>query len=379
MKIEKNLSAAIAALILLFPFNQQTTASANKAISPNNLTIAQTKTPIQAMPEQTRKIFIGSIGGKYDIRMYLWREGNTFSGVYLYESNGGNINLEGTIERDGSFEMNESDNEGNQTAVFKGKLTRKVAGADAVLHLEGTWSKADGSNSMAFSAEEQRFNLGGARVFSKSITTKNKKPAYTIEAKYPLIEGSTSTGAAGFNKEVNSLIASEIADFKKSAADAESPDPATSTESGLTIDYEITFATSDLISVAFTSSPYFAGAAHPNQFTHVLNYDLKAGKPITLGSLFKPGANYLTTIANYCTAQLKKQLGSLSDPDMIKEGASANRDNYRNWNIGRKGIEITFEPYQVAAYAAGPQLVIVRYSALKDLLNPNGPVAALAK
>ena len=68
----------------------------------------------------------------------------------------------------------------------------------------------------------------------------------------------------------------------------------------------------------------------------------------------------------------------LSD-DMIQSGASARADNYKAWAITKKGLWITFDPYQVAAYAAGPQYVLVPYSALKDIIKPDGPVAALAK
>jgi hypothetical protein len=47
--------------------------------------------------------------------------------------------------------------------------------------------------------------------------------------------------------------------------------------------------------------------------------------------------------------------------------------------ITKKGLWITFDPYQVAAYAAGPQTVLVPYSALKDIIKPDGPVATFAK
>jgi hypothetical protein len=216
------------------------------------------------------------------------------------------------------------------------------------------------------------------KITGKSTSSKNKKPAYSIEAQYPQIEGSTDAGVVGFNKAINSMVASQIADFKKNVA-AVDVVPGATTESGLTINYEITYATSALISVAFTVSPYLAGAAHPNHYTSVLNYDLKAGKPIALAELFKPGSNYLQFLANYCIAQLKKRLGEMSDVDWINRGASAKRDNYQNWNIGRKGLEVTFDPYQVAAHAAGPQRVVIRYEALKSLLNPNSPLAAFAR
>lgn len=379
MRIKLTTAGLFAVIILLITLSRSALSTASLPAGYASFVASQTKSPSELMPQRSRKIFIGSIGGKYDIRMYLWREGKDFSGDYLYETNGGSIGLAGTIETNGSFVLKESDVEGNQSGVFKGKLTRNVAGTESLLHLEGTWSKPDGTSAMPFVLDEQRINLGGGmRLISKTLVSKNKKPAYSIEGQYPQIEGSTDAGVIGFNKAVNSLITSQIADFKKDVADADS-DAGATTESGLTVDFEITTATSDLISVAFASSPYFAGAAHPNHYTSVLNYDLKTGKSIALADVFKPGSNYLQVLANYCIAQLKKRLGEMSDSSTINEGASAKLENYQSWNIGKKGLEITFDPYQVAAYAAGPQRVIVRYDALKNLLNPNGPVAGFAR
>ena len=45
----------------------------------------------------------------------------------------------------------------------------------------------------------------------------------------------------------------------------------------------------------------------------------------------------------------------------------------------KTGIGITFDAYQVGPYAAGPQFVMVPYSALKDIINPEGPIAQFAK
>jgi hypothetical protein len=374
VKIKRVASVFLTTMFLLIVLIKDT--KANGLIG---LVAPQTKSAVESIARESRKIFVGSIGGKYDIRMYLWREGETFSGYYLYETSGGNINLVGTINANGSFVLKESDVEGNQTGIFKGKLTRSNAGPETALRLEGTWSKPDGTSAMSFALTEQTFDLGGGmKIVSKGTSSKSKKPAYTIEARYPQIQGSTEAGVAAFNKAINSLVASQIANFKKVVAETDVV-PGAATESGLTIDYEITFATDALVSVAFGVSPYLAGAAHPQHYTSVLTFDLKAGNAIALAEVFKPGANYLQTLSTYCIAQLKKRIGDMSDIDWINRGASAKRDNYQNWNIGRKGLEITFDPYQVAAHAAGPQRVIVRYDALKSLLNPNSPVTVLAK
>ena len=63
----------------------------------------------------------------------------------------------------------------------------------------------------------------------------------------------------------------------------------------------------------------------------------------------------------------------------IERGAAPSAKNYQSWTITRSGLGINFDAYQVGAYAAGPQFVMVPYSALKDLINPDGPIAQFAK
>ena len=65
--------------------------------------------------------------------------------------------------------------------------------------------------------------------------------------------------------------------------------------------------------------------------------------------------------------------------DSLETGAGPHADNYRAWAITKKGLWITFDPYQVAAYAAGPQYVLVPYSALKDIIKPDGPIGNFAR
>jgi len=61
-----------------------------------------------------------------------------------------------------------------------------------------------------------------------------------------------------------------------------------------------------------------------------------------------------------------------------QSGTEPTADNYAAWTITRKGLYVTFDPYQVAAYAAGPQYILVPYSVLKDIIKPDGPIANYA-
>jgi hypothetical protein len=99
-----------------------------------------------------------------------------------------------------------------------------------------------------------------------------------------------------------------------------------------------------------------------------------------LGDIFKPGAKYLQAMSAFAIKDLKAQgkskgADSMLDDEMILSGAGPDAKNFKSWTITKKGLAITFDSYQVAPYAAGPQRVLIPYSALKDLIKPDGPLA----
>ena len=71
------------------------------------------------------------------------------------------------------------------------------------------------------------------------------------------------------------------------------------TGSDLGIGYTVALASDDLISIDFGIGGYYQGAAHPNSYSRVINFDLKNGKPLRLADLFKPEVRYLQVISDY--------------------------------------------------------------------------------
>jgi hypothetical protein len=219
-------------------------------------------------------------------------------------------------------------------------------------------------------------------LVSKQIKESNKKLMYEIDARYPQLTGGSNPNFEKFNQAVRASVTKKVTSFKKDMEpeDKEEPRPEGSMGSDLNVSYDVALAQDDLISIEFSVGSYYQGAAHPNTFTEVVNYDLKNGKQLKLADLFKPGSKYLQSIASYCIADLKKQAKDkgLLDQEIVN-GASASAKNYQSWTITKKGLGINFDAYQVGPYAAGPQFVLVPYSALKDVINPEGPVGQFAK
>lgn len=330
--------------------------------------------------------FKGSIGSSLDLQMKLVRADPQLTGSYFYQRIGTRINLKGTIDPDGKFVLEEFDPAGKQTGIFKGVWT--VDAQDTLVHLSGLWSKPnqkDTDKSAAFSVHEEPISLtGDVELIAKQIKESDKKLMYEIDAQYPQFNGGANPNFEKFNQVVRAVVTNKVAGFKKDMApeEGEEPRPEGSMGSDLGVAYEIALATDDLISVEFDIGSYYQGAAHPNSYTQTVNYDLKNGKQLKLSDLFQPGSKYLQTLASYCIADLKKQSkakGEELPADMLQSGAAPTTKNYQSWKITRTGVGINFDSYQVGPYAAGPWYVLVPYANLKELINPQGPIAQFAK
>jgi len=366
----------IATAILLFGACRKSTPNQNA--NSNAGTSAQDTLGGGAAPAGEKVNFRGSIAN-LSIEMNLVREGERLTGSYFYPRIAKNIDLKGEIDRDGNVALRESDETGKETGVFKGKWKSNATG---LADIEGKWSRPDGSKETDFFISQQPIEFTAAvRIVPKVIRENSKEAKYSVDAEYPQIEGDARFDK--FNAAARAMITKDVAAFKTAetaALEEETDLPEETQTSSLDIGYQVRLATDDLISVEFTEGQYSRGAAHGNSITAVLNYDVKNGKRIELADLFNPKSNHLNVISAYTIKDLKDQSkqNDMLMEDQIQDGAAARADNYRAWTITRKGLWITFDPYQVAAYAAGPQHVLVPYSTLKPIVKPDGPIGNLA-
>jgi uncharacterized protein DUF3298/peptidoglycan-N-acetylmuramic acid deacetylase PdaC-like protein len=331
-----------------------------------------------AAPAGEKFYFRGWIAS-LSIEMTLIRETDRVTGTYFYPRIGKNIDLKGSIDSGGKLDLRETDDTGKDTGVFKGQWKPNDLGLASI---EGKWSRPDGSKETDFELTQQPIEFTAAvRVTPKVIRENNKEGKYSINVEYPQIEGDSRFDS--FNQQARSMIGKDVAAFKTGETEGleETNDlPEETQTSTLDIGYNIRFATDDLISVEFSESQYERGAAHGSSLTIVFNYDVKNKKKLALADLFQPKSNYLNVISGYCIKDLQDQSkkNDMLMADQIKEGAAPRSDNYGAWTITRKGLWITFDPYQVAAYAAGAQHVLVPYSVLKSIVKPDGPVGNLS-
>lgn len=334
-------------------------------------------------PVSQIKHFKGSIGTTLDLQMKLVRIGDQIAGNYFYKKVGTRIDLRGSVDKDGGLTLEEFDQSGKQTGVFKGLWS--VDANDGLVTLAGNWSKPPsekGSDKKtAFSLHEEPISFtGDVDLASREIRESNKKLMYEILIQYPQLIGGNNPNFEKFNQAARAAATKDVTEFKKVSVpqEGEEPPPTGSMGSSLNVSYTVALAQDDLVSIKFDISSYSQGAAHPSNYSAVTNFDLKNGKQLRLGDLFKPDAKFIQAISTYCIADLKKQGKGLPDEE-IQRGAAPSAKNFQSWNITKRGLGINFDAYQVGSYADGPQYVLVPYSALKDLINPEGPVGQFAK
>ena len=331
-------------------------------------------------PAQEVKYFRGSIGSALGLQMKLIRNDQKLVGSYYYQKIGQKIDLRGTIDSANNITLEEFDGTGKQTGIFKGLWTTDE---DGMINIAGNWTRPDGDKKTAFSLHQEPIEFTGpVEIAGKQIKENNKKLQYEIDVEYPQITGSTNPAAEKFNQQAKALVTEEVRSFRSAMVDAADEEIESTTGSDLGIGYTVALARDDLISIDFGVGGYYRGAAHPNTHSRVLNFDLKNGKPLRLGDLFKPEAKYIKVISDFCVKDLQKQSKArddLLDDESIQSGAGANPKNYQSWTITKRGLGINFDSYQVGPYVAGPQFVLVPYAAIKDIIKPDGPIGMFVK
>ena len=202
---------------------------------------------------------------------------------------------------------------------------------------------------------------------SVPLTEQGTTPIYKIDAQIPALQGSTDPRAVNFNNEMSLLVQQEISVFKDNLHELV-PTPG-GTGSFFGEQYNLLSGPGNILSVKIDISIYIEGAAHPSSHSRTVTYDLEAGSDVSLGQLFRTGSNYYQKLSDYCLAQLSPKIS-----DLFTGGLDPVPDNYRSWNITPDGLLITFDEYQVAAYALGPQQVAVPYAELQVIIDPAGPL-----
>ncbi len=213
---------------------------------------------------------------------------------------------------------------------------------------------------------------GPVSLVEHGVDESNPASAYNIAARFPYLPIVVS-GAEVFNTAMQQYEDEVLDGFRQNAAQANQA-PLEASDSYLQTRTDVLYNQGNLLSLRVWVEFYTKGAAHPGRFARTFTFDLQARKMLALEDLFLPGAGYLPALAAFCQAEILAR-----SPAFWPDGASADPANYRNWNLTENGLLITFDEYQVAPYAAGPQEVMVPFKALEGLLDPQGAAQGLLR
>ena len=135
-------------------------------------------------------------------------------------------------------------------------------------------------------------------------------------------------------------------------------------ETGLDVSLESTSA--DLVS---TLEVYYMNGfgPHPNGAAYRSHFIKSKGRPLVAGDIFK-GNDWINPIGQEIFRGLKRSSGDMllinQAKDLMPLIAKTNA-----WHFTRNGLMFEFNPYEVAAYAAGPQEMLVSWATLMPYLT----------
>jgi len=310
--------------------------------------------------------FTGSIGGKFAVQMELQIEGAKVSGRYWYETIGTPLELAGTFA-DGRVRLTERTADGKTTGTWTGAFNPLKS------TWSGKWTSADGTKSFTFEL------VAAAEI----VTTEEMRMGFIkVHVAHPVFTG------AGKNRGLQDVQAFVDREVWAAAASIWS-DPADPMSDDLEFEpdaswwswehfSEVTtrYYSSSLISM-MNEVYHFTGGAHGMTFHTSMN--LKVGKngvtAFAIDQIFKKGTGWEKVVSDYVIRDLKARGADWVVSGEVREVPAKNMNRF---TVSPAGIDLFFGPYEMGSYAQGTWVVLVPWSACKGLVDPNGPVAAIA-
>lgn len=273
---------------------------------------------------------------------------------------------------DGELTLTEVDAQGKSTGLFTGALDEKGA-------LSGSWSREAGGRKVPFALRP--LESAPPHFFLKTAVIEDhqdRRALYDLKVEVPRMSCPTRPVLEReFNEEVEALASAGLDGVRKAFEEAyaairqyDSHKNLTSvgTRSQYLVSYRVAYTSPRHIALHFTVFRYEMGAAHPQTNALTFNFDLATLAPLTLPDLFTPGSAWLKALSACCREDLIETLED-GDEGWIKEGTSPDEANFKHFLILGDGLQILFDAYQVACYAAGAQEVKVPYTVFKGALR----------
>ena len=182
-------------------------------------------------------------------------------------------------------------------------------------------------------------------LINKEINEHNEEDNYIIEVDYPELQGN-------INILMKEIAESNVSAFKQRVAEWGDMDLDIGSSNGLWFWYK-PIQLSDIVSIKFYMSDYYAGAAHPNHYTASFNYDMQQDREMTMDDIFSVNEQeYSKVLDPIVRLRLEQELEQRGAEGFLDEDkVLVSKDS--TVNISSQGLIFTFDPYEVAPYAVG--------------------------
>ena len=199
----------------------------------------------------------------------------------------------------------------------------------------------------------------GLPLAKKTLAFQTK--ALDISVAYP------QTGNKALDAVLADFARKQVADFKTFEPDLAGGEH----QYTLDVSYDVERNDGKMFGILFT---IFAdtGGAHPNTDFAAFNFVLPSGEQVFLPEIVD-GARGMKRVSDLAIAELIKTIGtgedSMSSKEDITSGAAPDALSLKDFLWLPKELHIHFPPYQVAAYAAGPQEVSIPLTQLQGVIR----------
>lgn len=194
----------------------------------------------------------------------------------------------------------------------------------------------------------------------KDMKIVRQTDALDIQVHYPVL------GIPGVDAELAAWAENAVISFEHDYGQIEERTP-TTPRYVLDIRHTVDHPSSRAVSVMFQVETY-TGGAHGTLDILVHNFETQTGLSLTLPYLFVDVEMALNLMSTHCYEELARTLGENRLEDMLRLGTTPDADNFSALALLPHGVRIYFQPYQVAPWAEGPQIVDIPLEALEEAL-----------
>jgi hypothetical protein len=194
-------------------------------------------------------------------------------------------------------------------------------------------------------AESQSIGNTSSVVEATTSTISENTSDYVVDATYPQF------GISQLDMHIRNRITDEAQELKILAA-KDQPSKNRFPQYGYFATSDYVYSDNAVISVSLKTDVY-TGGAHGMSHVYGINYDRKQNRLLTLDDGLEMIGVTLPQAAVQAKAQVQKAIPELTNDALFGGGFNPTRENYQTFIVGTSTVTFIFQPYQVAAYAAG--------------------------